>query len=80
MDEKIVRKEKIYALRVMLLDVIDTFQNLPPYEVVHALMLNAVSIALHLAPSHLIAIKTLLASMEDAIEQYEDYQDTEANE
>jgi hypothetical protein len=62
----------IDALNLEIVDVIESHsENLPIYEVAHAMISQAVSLMLCTAPTHLVAFKTALTSIESGIASYE---------
>jgi len=66
-------KEKINELAVDITLLIESFKDhLPPYEVGNQLIALAVSMMLETAPNHLVAIKTIMACIENGIIDYED--------
>jgi hypothetical protein len=66
-------QNKINEFNNELLDLIEKFkEQLPPYEISHALIVNGVSINLCCAPSgELLGMKTSLASVQSGIVNYE---------
>lgn len=56
-----------------MIDLIDKHKEfLPPYEIVNRMIANAVSIALCCAPNELVGVKTIMASIENGINEYEE--------
>ena len=56
-----------------IVDVTDKFkESMPPYEMVHQLIVLATDMALHCAPNELIGIKTILQFVENGISSYEE--------
>ena len=66
-------QEIINEINLKIIDLIESYRDrLPPYEVGHALINNAVSMILYCAPNELLGIKTILASVENGISSYEE--------
>lgn len=64
--------EKIRDLNNDILDLIEKHEKgVPVYEIVHALIHNAVSCSLYCAPNELVGVKTVMASMQYGICNYE---------
>ncbi len=66
-------QELINEINNKIIDLIESYRDkLPPYEVGHALIVNATSMMLYCAPNELLGIKTVLASVENGIKSYEE--------
>lgn len=64
--------EKIHELNMDILDLIEKHEkSVPIYEIIHSLIHNAVSCSLCRAPNELIGVKTLMASIQSGICNYE---------
>ena len=50
----------------------DAFSDLPPYEVGYRLIAYATMMMLNAAPNHLVAMKTVMASVEVGISEYQE--------
>jgi hypothetical protein len=65
-------KELINELGSKVVDLIEEFNGkLPAYEIVHQLIANASSMCMACAPNHALAFKTILASVENGIGNYQ---------
>ncbi len=66
-------QEIINELGNKIVDLIESYgKRLPPYEIGHELISNAVSMMLATAPNELLGIKTVLACVENGITSYEE--------
>lgn len=67
-------EEKIQKMNLEILDLIEKWQTqLPVYEITHAFIVNATSACLFCAPNgELHGVRTILASVESGIVQYEE--------
>lgn len=58
-----------------LLNVIENYQDsLQPYEMIYRMIAQAVKMSLACAPNHLVGIKTIMVSVQDGIDEFEDEQ------
>ncbi len=65
--------EIICELGLKIVDLIESYgSKLPPFEIGHQLISNAVSMMLYSAPSEFIGLKTVLACVENGIASYEE--------
>ena len=56
-----------------LLDLTEKYKDtIPCYEMVHRMIANAVSMSLCCAPNELVGVKTIMASVETGINEYEE--------
>ena len=51
--------------------ICEAFGDLPPYEVGYRLIASGVHMLLRLAPNEMVAMKTILASIEVGISEYQ---------
>jgi hypothetical protein len=65
-------QERINELGNAIIDLIESFGDLPPYEIGHQLISNATSMLLCLAPNELVGVKTILSCVECGIASYEE--------
>jgi hypothetical protein len=66
-------EELIYKLNSQILDITEEFKGLiPSYEISHALIANAVSMALYCAPNELAGVKMVMDSVKIGINDYEE--------
>lgn len=63
--------DKMEKLRLEIVTLIEKYRDIPAYEIGHQLIYFAVSMLLFTAPNELLAIKTILASVENGIADYE---------
>jgi len=65
-------QERINELNIAIVELYDEYKDLPTYEIINAMIVNAVSCSLATAPSgELQGIKTVLASIKNGINDYE---------
>lgn len=63
----------IQELGLETVDLIESYKRkLPPYEIGHQLISNAVSMMLFCAHNELLGVKTILACVENGIASYEE--------
>lgn len=68
-------QQTINELGRAVTDLIEEYgqnREIPPYEIGHQLISQAVSMLMATAPHHLLAMKTILACVENGIAQYEE--------
>ena len=70
--EKEELQERIEELTHELIDLVDDYMDLPPYEIGCRLIAQATNMLLFCAPNHLVAIKTIMASVEIGVSEYQE--------
>lgn len=66
-------KNKLQQLNLDIVDLVDKYNGkVQTYEIINALIVNAVSISLTCAPNLLLGVKTVLAAVENGIYQHEE--------
>ena len=63
---------RINELAADVADLCEAFSDLPPYEVGYRLIAYATMMMLCTAPNHLVAMKTVMASVEVGIGEYQE--------
>lgn len=72
-DNNDKNNEIVWELANEVYDIIEKYSpGLPPYEIGHQLISNAVRMLLSTAPNHLVGIKTVFACVENGIISYEE--------
>lgn len=66
-------EEKINEFGHEIVELIDSYSNLPAYEIGNQLIMNAASLLLATAPNNLIAMKTIIACVQNGIADYEEF-------
>ena len=70
--EKEQLQERIEELTHGIIDLCDDYTDIPPYEVGFRLIAQATNLLLFCAPNHLVAIKTIMASIEIGVAEYQE--------
>ena len=66
-------QDNLKQLRLDMIDVIEKYDGLvPDYEIVHSMILAAVSMSLYCAPNSLVGMRTIMASVADGINEFEE--------
>lgn len=56
-----------------LVNLVEKYQHtLPPYEIVNRLVCDATTISMACAPNEVVGLKTVIASVENGIAEYEE--------
>jgi hypothetical protein len=66
------KPHELTCLHQDLVDLIERYQDLPPYEVGHQIICTVVDMLLTVAPNQLLAIKTILASVQTGISRHQE--------
>jgi len=68
------KEERMYQMGEKIVDLCDTFSDLPPYEVGVRMIAQATNMMLSCAPNHLVAMKTAMAAIEIGISEFQEQQ------
>ena len=75
MKNTVDNQVRIQELGEDVVSLIEAFEDLPPYEIGFRLIASAVNMMLTCAPNTTVAIKTIIASVEMGMSEYQEEQE-----